>query len=47
MVREAMLYEKKDDGRVVCRLCAHGCAIAPGKGGSAPSGRTGKGCFTP
>jgi len=33
MIREAMLYDKKDDGRVVCRLCAHGCAIAPGKRG--------------
>ena len=33
MIREAMLYEKKEDRRVTCRLCAHFCAVAPGKRG--------------
>jgi pyruvate formate lyase activating enzyme len=32
-MREAMLYERLEDGRVRCRLCAHGCVIAPGRRG--------------
>lgn len=32
-MQEAILYEKKDDGVVVCRLCRHGCTIEPGKTG--------------
>jgi pyruvate formate lyase activating enzyme len=31
--REAMLYDKLDDGRVQCYLCAHRCRIAEGKRG--------------
>jgi pyruvate formate lyase activating enzyme len=33
MIREALLYEKKDEGRVKCGLCSHRCLIAPGKRG--------------
>lgn len=33
MAKEAVLYDKLDDGRVSCRLCAHLCTIAPGKRG--------------
>ncbi len=33
MIREAMLYEQGKDGKVRCGLCAHRCAIAPGKRG--------------
>lgn len=29
-MREACLYEKTDDNRVLCRNCAHYCAILPG-----------------
>lgn len=29
-MKEALLYEKLDDGRVRCHLCAHRCLIAPG-----------------
>jgi len=29
--REAMLYEPADGGAVTCRLCGHGCVIAPGE----------------
>jgi pyruvate formate lyase activating enzyme len=32
-MKEALLYEKLDDGRVRCHLCAHRCLIAPGKKG--------------
>ncbi len=32
-MHEAMLYDRQDDGKVRCRLCAHGCVIAPGKTG--------------
>jgi pyruvate formate lyase activating enzyme len=32
-MREAMLYEKLDDGTVRCDLCAHRCRIRPGKSG--------------
>jgi pyruvate formate lyase activating enzyme len=32
-VREAMLYEPLDRGRVRCILCAHRCTISPGKRG--------------
>ncbi len=28
--REALLYERRPDGSVVCHLCAHRCAIRPG-----------------
>jgi pyruvate formate lyase activating enzyme len=31
--REAMLYDTGDGGVVTCRLCGHGCTIAPGKTG--------------
>ncbi len=30
---EAMLYEKLEDGRVKCALCAHRCTIAPSRKG--------------
>ena len=33
MKREAMLYEKLDDAKVHCYLCAHQCRIAPSKFG--------------
>jgi pyruvate formate lyase activating enzyme len=33
MIREALLYEKLDGGRVRCSLCAHLCKINPGKRG--------------
>jgi pyruvate formate lyase activating enzyme len=32
-VKEALLYEKLEDGRVRCHLCAHRCLIAPGRKG--------------
>ena len=32
-MKEAMLYQKLDDGAVRCALCAHRCRIAPGKTG--------------
>jgi len=34
MIREAMLAEAGEGGRVVCRLCAHRCVVAPGKFGT-------------
>ena len=33
MIREALLYEKLDGGRVRCLLCAHLCKINPGNRG--------------
>ena len=32
-MREAMLYEKKDNEQVACRLCGHRCLIKPGARG--------------
>ena len=32
-MKEAVLYEKLDDQRVRCNLCAHHCTIAPGHKG--------------
>jgi pyruvate formate lyase activating enzyme len=32
-MKEALLYEKLEDGRVRCHLCAHRCLIAPGRKG--------------
>ncbi|MGA2554521.1 MAG: radical SAM protein, partial [Smithella sp.] len=32
-MKEAMLYEKIDDGRVHCNLCAHRCVIKPDRRG--------------
>jgi pyruvate formate lyase activating enzyme len=32
-VKEALLYEKLDDQRVRCDLCAHRCVVAPGRKG--------------
>ncbi len=32
-MKEAILYEKLDDGYVKCHLCAHRCKIAPSKSG--------------
>ena len=32
-MHEAMLYQKQDQGRVRCQLCAHGCLIKPGDRG--------------
>jgi len=32
-MKEALLYEKLEDGRVRCQLCAHRCLIASGKRG--------------
>ena len=34
MIREAMLVEAGEGGTVRCRLCAHRCAIAPGRFGT-------------
>jgi pyruvate formate lyase activating enzyme len=33
MIKEAMLYEKLDDQRVHCNLCAHRCTIKPDRRG--------------
>jgi len=33
MIKEAMLYEKLDRGKVHCHLCSHHCRIQPGKFG--------------
>jgi pyruvate formate lyase activating enzyme len=33
MIKEAMLYEKLDDKKVHCKLCAQSCKISPGKQG--------------
>ncbi|MEK6732363.1 MAG: radical SAM protein, partial [Candidatus Omnitrophota bacterium] len=33
MIKEAMLYEKLDGGKVHCYLCSHHCSILPGKFG--------------
>ena len=33
MIKEAMLYEKLDSGKVHCYLCSHHCRILPGKFG--------------
>jgi len=33
MIREALLYERKEENKVRCGLCAHRCLIAPGKRG--------------
>ena len=33
MIREALLYEKQDDKRVRCNLCAHRCRINPNRTG--------------
>lgn len=33
MIKEAMLYEKLDEGKVRCFLCSHNCRIAPRKFG--------------
>jgi pyruvate formate lyase activating enzyme len=32
-MKEAMLYDRCEGGRVHCRACAHGCRIAPGERG--------------
>ncbi len=32
-MKEALLYEKLEDGRVKCHLCNHYCTISPGKRG--------------
>ena len=32
-MREAVLYERLEDEKVRCRLCAHRCAVAPGRRG--------------
>ncbi|HWR62566.1 MAG TPA: AmmeMemoRadiSam system radical SAM enzyme [Clostridia bacterium] len=32
-LKEAMYYERLEDGKVRCGLCPHGCIIAPGKSG--------------
>jgi pyruvate formate lyase activating enzyme len=33
MPKEAMLYDRLEDGKVKCNLCAHRCTISPGKRG--------------
>lgn len=33
MIKEAMLYEKLDGGKVYCYLCSHHCRVLPGKFG--------------
>ena len=33
MIREAMLYERQEGGRVRCRLCSHRCRISDGRFG--------------
>jgi len=32
-MKEAYLYEKRGDGAVQCKLCGHGCTVAPGERG--------------
>jgi pyruvate formate lyase activating enzyme len=32
-MKEALFYEKKDNGKVQCHLCPHECILAPGKTG--------------
>jgi pyruvate formate lyase activating enzyme len=32
-MREALLYERLEDSKVQCHLCAHSCTISPGKRG--------------
>lgn len=32
-MKEALLYEKTEEGKVNCRLCGHYCVISPGKRG--------------
>lgn len=32
-MKEALLYNKEDDGKVRCKLCAHRCLIKPGETG--------------
>lgn len=32
-MKEAMFYDKCEDGKVKCRLCPHNCTIGPGKTG--------------
>ena len=32
-MKEALFYERQNDGFVICRLCPHGCRIACGKSG--------------
>ncbi len=32
-MKEAMLYDRRDDGKVACALCSHRCVIAHGKRG--------------
>lgn len=34
MIKEALFYEVKDDGTVVCFLCPHNCVIKDGRRGS-------------
>ena len=33
MIKEAMLYDKLDDGKVKCHVCSHRCTISSGKKG--------------
>ncbi|WP_407356087.1 AmmeMemoRadiSam system radical SAM enzyme [Methanolobus sp. WCC5] len=33
MIREAILYDRLDDGKVQCKLCSHRCRISSGKRG--------------
>ncbi|NPE30670.1 AmmeMemoRadiSam system radical SAM enzyme [Methanococcoides sp. SA1] len=33
MIKEAMLYDKRDNNKVKCNVCNHRCIIAPGKRG--------------
>lgn len=32
-IKEAFYYSRKDNGKLMCRLCPHNCLIAPGKHG--------------
>lgn len=33
MIREALLWERRPDGRILCKVCAQYCKIAPGQRG--------------
>ncbi len=42
-MKEARFYEKRDDGRIICRLCPDNCLIAEGKRGACKVRKNDKG----
>ncbi len=44
-MKEAMLYQKLADHKVVCSLCAHRCTLAEEKSGSAVFGKIVMACY--